>query len=150
MGFDRKMDSKVDSKPVWEASPPPFSFTVHFTVHPTTDSTYHTVRPLGRARSNRTPASQSWSIKRSWRQNEQPRDRRAQGHRTTRRSRRGIADNSIAALGASHPDPTVLLFSTFLTFQEFGVTRFCRGSMASRPMLESTKRSSRDCVVSQC
>ncbi len=28
MGFDRKMDSKVDSKPVWEASPPPFSFTV--------------------------------------------------------------------------------------------------------------------------
>src|ERR1700722_1712299 len=42
MGFDRKMDSKVDSKPVWEASPPPFSFTVHFTVHPTTDSTYHT------------------------------------------------------------------------------------------------------------
>jgi len=26
MGFDRKMDSKVDSKPAWEASPPPFSF----------------------------------------------------------------------------------------------------------------------------
>src|SRR5580704_16914653 len=51
MGFDRKMDSKVDSKPVWEASPPRFSFTVHFTVHPTTDSTYHTVRPLGRTRS---------------------------------------------------------------------------------------------------
>ena len=47
MGFDRKMDSKVDSKPVWEASPPPFSFTVHFTVHPTTDSTYHTGRPPG-------------------------------------------------------------------------------------------------------
>jgi hypothetical protein len=45
MGFDRKMDSKVDSKPVWEASPPPFSFTVHFTVHPTTDSTYHTGCP---------------------------------------------------------------------------------------------------------
>src|ERR1700730_5013752 len=45
MGFDRKMDSKVDSKPVWEASPSPFSFTVHFTVHPTTDSTYHTGRP---------------------------------------------------------------------------------------------------------
>src|SRR3984957_8518958 len=54
MGFDRKMDSKVDSKPVWEASPPPFSFTVHFTVHPTTDSTYHTVRPLGRRQSTET------------------------------------------------------------------------------------------------
>lgn len=54
MGFDRKMDSKVDSKPVWEASPPPFSFTVHFTVHPTTDSTYHTVRPLGRRQSTGT------------------------------------------------------------------------------------------------
>ena len=48
MGFDRKMDSKVDSKPVWEASPLPFSFTVHFTVHPTTDSTYHTGPSLGR------------------------------------------------------------------------------------------------------
>jgi hypothetical protein len=53
MGFDRKMDSKVDSKPAWEASPPPFSFTVHFTVHPTTDSTYHTGRPPGRTRSSR-------------------------------------------------------------------------------------------------
>ena len=48
MGFDRKMDSKVDSKPVWEASPPPFSFTVHFTVHPTTDSTYHTGSSFGK------------------------------------------------------------------------------------------------------
>src|SRR5580698_7449974 len=54
MGFDRKMDSKVDSKPVWEASPPPFSFTVRFTVHPTTDSTYHTVRPLGRRQTTET------------------------------------------------------------------------------------------------
>jgi hypothetical protein len=45
MGFDRKMDSKVDSKPAWEASLPVFSFTVHFTVHPTTDSPYHTGRP---------------------------------------------------------------------------------------------------------
>src|SRR5579859_2711880 len=45
MGFDRKMDSKVDSKPAWEASLPAFSFTVHFTVHPTTDSPYHTRRP---------------------------------------------------------------------------------------------------------
>lgn len=39
------MDSKVDSKPAWEASPPPSSFTVH----PTTDSTYHTGRPSGSA-----------------------------------------------------------------------------------------------------
>ena len=54
MGFDRKMDSK----PVWEASPPLFSFTVHFTVHPTTDSTYHTVRPLGRRQSTDNPARQ--------------------------------------------------------------------------------------------
>src|SRR5882724_7149503 len=46
MGFDRKMDSKVDSKPVWEDSPPAFSFTVHFTVHPTTNSPYHTGPPL--------------------------------------------------------------------------------------------------------
>ena len=59
MGFDRKMDSKVDSKPVWEASPPPFSFTVHFTVHPTTDSTYHTVRPLGRRQSTETRRGKS-------------------------------------------------------------------------------------------
>jgi hypothetical protein len=54
MGFDRKMDSK----PVWEASPPQFSFTVHFTVHPTTDSTYHTVRPLGRRQSTETRRGQ--------------------------------------------------------------------------------------------
>jgi hypothetical protein len=60
MGFDRKMDSKVDSKPVWEASPPPFSFTVHFTVHPTTDSTYHTVRPLGRRQSTETRRGKSF------------------------------------------------------------------------------------------
>jgi len=43
----------VDSKSVWEASPPPFSFTVHFTVHPTTDSTYHTGRPLGEGHQRR-------------------------------------------------------------------------------------------------
>ena len=49
MGFDRKMDSKVDSKPAWEAPLPVFSFTVHFTVHPTTDSTYHTGRQSGSA-----------------------------------------------------------------------------------------------------
>ena len=65
MGFDRKMDSKVDSKPVWEASPPPFSFTVHFTVHPTTDSTYNTGRPPGRTRSP-TWRRKSALTKRSW------------------------------------------------------------------------------------
>src|SRR5450432_2719574 len=41
MGFDRQLDSKS----VWEVSPPPFLLTVHFTVHPTADSTYHTGRP---------------------------------------------------------------------------------------------------------
>jgi hypothetical protein len=60
MGFDRKMDSKVDSKSVWEASPPPFSFTVHFTVHPTTDSTYHTGRPLGEGHQRRFEKGMLW------------------------------------------------------------------------------------------
>ena len=46
MGFDRKMEVN----PVWEALPPPLSFTVHFAVHLTTDSTYHTGRPPGRTR----------------------------------------------------------------------------------------------------